>query len=134
MSEIYQTEFLRLAARASGAGRLERPDATATAHNPMCGDRITMDLKLDGERITALGYEVRACLVCQAAASVVGATAVGRTLTEIGVERQAVEKFLKEDGEPPAGFESFRPVAKHLSRHTCVLMPFKAIAEAAEAG
>ena len=40
---LYKKELLRLAADATGAGRLAAPDASAEAYNPACGDRITID-------------------------------------------------------------------------------------------
>jgi len=130
VSEIYQTAFLKLAGRASGAGRLVDPDATATTHNPMCGDRIIMDLKLDGDRITALGYDIRACLVCQASASIVGDTAVGRTLSELHDQSEAVRAYLRDTADAPDDYSDFEAVKAHISRHHCVLLPYQAIQDA----
>lgn len=131
MSEIYQTELLKLAGRATGAGRLDNPDASATAHNPMCGDRITMDLRLHNGTVTELGYAVRACLVCQASASLAGAGFAGHTPAELAALRDAVDTFLKDEGPAPDGYGVFEPVRQHLSRHTCVLLPFDAVEKAA---
>lgn len=133
MSEIYQTAFLKLAGRASGAGRLDAPDATATTHNPMCGDRITLDLHLDGERITGIGYDIRACLVCQASTSIVGDTAVGQTLGDLSATKDALQAFLKDETDAPAEYGDFLPVREHISRHTCVLLPYQAIQDAVSA-
>ncbi len=133
MSEIYQTAFLKLAGRASGAGRLDAPDATATTHNPMCGDRITLDLQLDGDRITGIGYEIRACLVCQASTSIVGATAVGQTLGDMDAMKDALQAFLKDETGAPSDYGDFLPVRDHISRHTCVLLPYQAIQDAVSA-
>lgn len=133
MSEIYQTAFLKLAGRASGAGRLDAPDATATTHNPMCGDRITLDLRLDGDRITGIGYEIRACLVCQASTSIVGDTAVGQTLADLKAMKDALQAFLKDETEAPPEYSDFLPVRDHISRHTCVLLPYQAIQDAVSA-
>lgn len=47
---LYRREILRLAADAMGAGHLPSPDATATAHNPACGDRVTVELAVDGAK------------------------------------------------------------------------------------
>ncbi len=133
MSEIYQTAFLKLAGRASGAGRLDSPDATTTTHNPMCGDRITLDLHLDGDRITGIGYEIRACLVCQASTSIVGETAIGQTLGEMNAMKDTLQAFLKNEVEAPADYGDFLPVRDHISRHTCVLLPYQAIQDAVSA-
>ncbi|MDF1720457.1 MAG: iron-sulfur cluster assembly scaffold protein [Minwuia sp.] len=133
MSEIYQTAFLKLAGRASGAGRLESPDATTTTHNPMCGDRIILDLQLDGDRITGIGYEIRACLVCQASTSIVGETAVGQTLDDMKARKVALQAFLKDERDAPDDYCDFLPVQAHISRHSCVLLPYQAIQDAVSA-
>lgn len=133
--EIYQTELLKLAARARGAGRLAEPDRTARVDNPLCGDRVTVDLKLDGgERIAAIGFEVKACLLCQAAASVLGEHGPGCTADEIEGVAGRVEAMLKSDQPPEESelgeFRPFLPVRSHKSRYECVLLPFKAIRRA----
>ena len=132
MSELKETELLKLAARASGAGRLDNPDGTAKVRNPFCGDRLTLDVRLEGGKVVEVGYEIRACLVCQASASIAGETMVGRPVTEISAAASAVEAFLKGKGEAPEPYGVFAPMQPHLNRHVCVMMPFQAIAEAAD--
>jgi len=130
MSDLYQTDLLRMAAAADGAGRLDEPHATATLDNPLCGDRVTMDIRLDGDRITALAHETKACVVCQAASAVIARHAEGLTAERLAGERAAVDALLK--GEEPrqghwAELDVFRPVAKVKSRHACVRLPFGAL-------
>lgn len=129
--ELYQKELLRLAAEATGAGRLAGAAGSATVHNPLCGDRVAMDVRVEPDRLTAVGHEVKACLLCQAAASVVGASAPGKTRAEIAATALAVEAFIKSGIPlPPAswpGLELFAPVRPHKSRHRCVLLPFEAL-------
>ena len=66
---LYRREILRLAADATGAGHLPRPDATASVHNPACGDRVTVELTLDGGRIATLAHQTQACVLTQASAA-----------------------------------------------------------------
>lgn len=134
IEDVYQTDLLKLAARARGAGRLAAPDASAMVDNPLCGDRITIDLALDGERIAAIGYEVKACVLCQASASILGDHAAGRTADELRALGAAIEAMLKREGEPPGrpwqAYEAFLPVRRSKSRHECVMLPFRALAQA----
>ena len=129
--EIYQTELLRLAAEATGAGRLGGAVASATVHNPLCGDRVTMDARVEGGRLRAVGHEVKACLLCQAAASIVGRSAPGNSRDEVAATALAIEAFIKSGTELPPnswpGLELFAPVRPHKSRHRCVLLPFEAL-------
>ena len=133
--DIYQTDLLRLAAEAAGAGRLADADASVTTDNPLCGDRITLDLKLAGDKVTALGHDVKACVLCQAAASVIGRHAVGAATAALQNTAAAVARILKPDGQPAAPpawpeLAAFAPVSGHKSRHACVLLPFRALSQA----
>lgn len=133
MSEdLYHKTLLDLAALPEE--RLERPDRSATVDNPLCGDRITVDIKLEDGKITEVGHEVRACLICQATAAVLSRSAVGRTEAEIHAAAQDVREMLKSGAEPPEGdwgeMANFQPVADYRSRHGCVLLPFDAVKKA----
>ena len=94
---IYNAQMLRLAAEA-GAGRLAERDASAEIVNPVCGDRIRVDIRTDGARIAALGYEVHACVLTQASASLLGRHAVERTAAEIRDAAERIEAMLRADG------------------------------------
>ncbi len=137
IADIYQKDLLRLAARATGAGRLEPADGSARVDNPLCGDRVTVDVRLDRGRVAALGHDVKACVLCQAAAAILGAEAPGKTATDIAGLIAAIEAMLRQGAEPPggdwAGFATFDPVRPVKSRHECVLLPIRALADAIEA-
>ncbi len=134
--DLYQTRLMRLAADATAAGRLDSPDASVTLDNPMCGDRITIDLCLDEKgRITDLAQEARACVLCQASASIVGGHAKGHTADELGEVTAHLERMLKDGTALPGDPEwrdlsEFVPVHDHRSRHNCVLLPFNAVIQA----
>lgn len=133
--DLYQTDLLRLAAQATGAGRLPRPSVTVTADNPLCGDRITLDLALDGQRVTELGHEVRACVLCQASATLLGRLAVGRDAQALRDMAQRVADLLKKPDQTtlPDGLEDLaqlKPAASIRSRHACVTLPFRALTQA----
>ena len=128
---LYKKSLLRLAADAAGAGRLVKPQATGSAHNPACGDRITVDLAIEDGRITGIAFETKACVLTQASASILGADATGLNREEIEGLHRAVLKMLVEDCEPPgAPFDTYRHfagVCGHKSRHRCVLLPIEAV-------
>jgi nitrogen fixation protein NifU and related proteins len=50
--DLYHQAILDLARRATGRGRLETPQTSATVDNPLCGDRVTMDLDLREGRVS----------------------------------------------------------------------------------
>jgi nitrogen fixation protein NifU and related proteins len=135
---IYNARMLRLAAEAFGAGRLPEPTASAEIVNPVCGDRITVDVRTADARIAAIGYEVHACVLTQASASLLGRHAAGRTAAEIRDVAQQIEAMLRAEGAPPGGdwadYAALEPVRAHASRHECVMLPLRALLGALAAG
>ncbi len=132
---LYRKELLRLAADAAGAGRLAQPHGTATAHNPACGDRVTVDIHLEDGRITALAHQTQACVLAQASAAILGAEAKGLDRTGLEALRGRVAAMLEGGEAPPAPFEAygvFDGAAAHKGRHVCVLLPLKAALAALE--
>ena len=137
MSDLpYSKDVLRLAAEASGAGRLVPPCLTHTEINPACGDRCTVDLRVEHGRIAAIAHDTRACVLTQASASILGAALAGRGRPEVAALRIAVEAMLRgaaAPGEPFARFRHLADVAAHPGRHRCVLLPIDAALKAFEA-
>ena len=130
---LYRKDLLRLAADAAGAGRLAHPDASATAHNPACGDRVTVDVQVQDGRITALAHHTQACVLTQASAAILGAEAQGLCPAEIRALADNVAAMLQGGPTPSPPFSAFGVfdgVAEHKGRHVCVMLPFKAVLEA----
>lgn len=138
MSDLpYTTALLRLAAETKGAGRLPPPCRSHTETNPVCGDRTTVDLRLEGAVIAAMAHDTRACVLTQASASILGAALVGHSPTELAALRAAVAAMLAGGAAPEGDFSAYRhlaEVARHPARHRCVLLPVDAALKACEPG
>jgi nitrogen fixation NifU-like protein len=131
--ELYQQAIKELARAAHGAGRLDAADATALRDNPLCGDRVRVDVALREGRVRALAHETRGCLLCRASASILGLRAAGAMPGEIGAIAQALRGFLASQRETPPQWEElavFAPARGYPSRHGCVLLPFEAFVAA----
>jgi nitrogen fixation protein NifU and related proteins len=131
---LYAKELLRLAAAATGAGRLEPCDAQGAAWNPTCGDRVsvTLDFAPDGS-IARLAHETQACVLAQASATILAAQLPGHRPDEIEGLRTQVLSMLQGEAVPPAPFEDYatlRGAAQHRNRHKCVLLPLDAVVDA----
>lgn len=130
---LYRKDLLRLAADARGAGRLSAPDATATVHNPACGDRVTVDLALTDGRIAALAHHTHACVLAQASAAILADAAIGMDAAALATLASDVRTMLKDHAPPPHPvYGVFDGVADHSGRHTCVLLPIAAAIKALE--
>jgi NifU-like protein involved in Fe-S cluster formation len=134
LSEIYNQRILELSANITGSQRLGDPDGTATAHSKLCGSTVTVDLKLDGDRVTAYGQTVKACLLGQAAASVMGSKIVGSSAQELREVGRAMRAMLKAGGPPPDGrwadLAVLQPVKDYKARHASTLLVFDAVEQA----
>lgn len=133
---LYAPPVLRLAADAVGAGSLAPHDAQGQAHNPTCGDRVAVTLRLDDEgHITDIAHDTRACVLAQASASILGAHALGADRTRLRALREAVAAMLKGASAPQAPFADYGALAAaaaHRNRHACVLLPIDAVLDALE--
>ena len=131
---LYQRKILDHARRAVGDGQLDDKDVQVDLDNPLCGDRVSIDIRRDGSRIGAIARRVRGCVLCHAAASILAAHAVGSSETEIADIHASVKALLETDADPPGGqwheLEVFLPVRDYKSRHLCVLLPFVALEQA----
>lgn len=128
--KLYSQRILALAADIPHAERLANPQVSARKRSPLCGSTVTVDLVLEGGRIAAFGQEVRACALGQAAASVVGANAIGRTREEVARAREQLSAMLKADGPPPEppfdGLEVLLPARAYKNRHASILLALDA--------
>jgi NifU-like protein involved in Fe-S cluster formation len=129
---LYPRALLRLAADARGAGRLDPADASASVHNPACGDRVTVTLRLERDRVADLAHDTQACLLAQAAAALLAGQAAGQTPAGIAALADRIRAMLAQGMPPPPGFGIFEGAAAHPGRHVCVLLPFEAALKALE--
>jgi NifU-like protein involved in Fe-S cluster formation len=134
LSEIYNQRILELSANIAKAERLSDADATATAHSKLCGSTVTVDLKVDDDRVTAFGQTVKACLLGQAAASVMGRNIVGSSAQELREVGASMRRMLKAGGPPPTGrwadLAVLEPVKDYKARHASTLLVFDAVEQA----
>ena len=134
MKELYTSEIMSFAAHIPHLGTLERAQGHGTAHSKLCGSRIEVWLNMKGGRVSEFSQEVKACLVGQASAAMLGHNILGAQRLEIAQIREQVRLMLEEEGEAPAGkWESYGllvPVRNYKSRYSTVLISFDATLEA----
>ena len=134
LDDIYNQRIFELAAAIPHATRLDRPDVAARAHSKLCGSTIEVELKLDGDRIVDFGQTVKACLLGQASASIVGREIIGTRADEFRAVAAAMRRMLKEGGPRPEGRWSdlgmLEPVKDYPHRHASTLLVFEAVERA----
>lgn len=131
MDALYDQAILQRARAATGAGRLPQPDGSAMIDNPLCGDRVTIDLTLADGRVSAVGHLVRGCVLCEAAAALIAEKAIGQAPAALRAVAAGIKPMLREGAPPPCPeLEIFTPVRTVRSRHDCVELPFRALTAA----
>ncbi len=134
LDEIYNSRILELAGATSRGERLSNPDATASAHSKLCGSAVSVDLKMKDGRVSDYGQTIKACLLGQAAASVMAREIVGSTAAELRAVGAQMRAMLKAGGPPPAGrwedLAVLEPVRNYKARHASTLLIFDAVEDA----
>jgi len=128
MPGLYPDRIKALARRAREGRALDGEAPSASRKNPMCGDEVTVFAKVGSGGRAEVGYRVRGCLLCQAScermAELAEADPDSGRLRDLA---HAVESMF--DNSVPPEMEEFAAARAHRSRHECVLMPFRALAE-----
>jgi len=135
LNDVYNRRILELAAGIPRLGRLDHPDATATAHSKLCGSTVTVDLKMTGDTVTDFAHEVKACALGQASSSIMARHIIGAKADELRALRETVRKMLKENGTPPtsgkwADIAVLEPVRDYKARHASTMLTFDAVVDA----
>jgi NifU-like protein involved in Fe-S cluster formation len=131
---LYDTALLRLAATIPHLGRLDDPGGIAEKRSAVCGSRVTVDVRIEEGRVTALGLQLSACALGQASANLMASHAIGRTPEELAQARDALAAWLAGERDDPGGWPGLDQLARarpHTGRHAAIRLPFEAIAEAA---
>ena len=136
INDLYNTRILDFAGNIERTERLSDPDATASAVSRLCGSKVTVDIKMDGDVISDFGQDVKACALGQSSSSIMARHVVGSSAQELRDLRVTMQKMLKENGPPPEGkwsdLEILTPVREYKSRHASVLLTFDAVVKAIE--
>ncbi len=82
LSDLYQEVILDHNRRPRNFRRIDQPSRKAEGYNPLCGDRITVFLSLDGDRIADVAFEGSGCAISKASASLMTDRLKGASVSE----------------------------------------------------
>jgi nitrogen fixation NifU-like protein len=83
MDDLYRDYILEHYRRPHNFGVLEQPTASYEGANPLCGDRITMQMRVEDGVVTAVGFTGRGCAISQASASLLTDEIRGKPVGEV---------------------------------------------------
>ena len=101
LSDLYQEVILDHNRRPRNFHALENASHTADGHNPLCGDRLRLYLKVEDGIIREVGFEGAGCAISKASASMMTDAIKGRTVTEADALFQRFHQMVTTPPECP---------------------------------
>jgi nitrogen fixation NifU-like protein len=102
LKELYRDVILDHNKRPRTFGRLDPADGQADGHNPLCGDRLSVFVKMDGDRIEDLKFEGKGCAISTASASLMTEAVKGKDKAAVGHLFEQVHNLLTQQDAPAA--------------------------------
>ena len=98
LSDLYQEVILDHNKRPRNFHAIEQPSHTAEGYNPLCGDRLNLYVKVEGDVITDVGFQGSGCAISKSSASLMTDAIKGRTVEEA---RALFSRFHRMVTTPP---------------------------------
>jgi nitrogen fixation protein NifU and related proteins len=100
LSDLYQVILLEHNHKPRNFRKLDNPDRTADGFNPLCGDRISLYLKVKDGVIADVGFQGTGCAISRASASLMTQSIKGKSVAQAEELFQGFRKMLTEPGAP----------------------------------
>ena len=137
LRELYQDIILDHSKHPRNFGKLAEANRQARGNNPLCGDRIALALKLDGDRIADAKFEARGCAISVASASMMTEMVRGKTVEEARAlfeqfHRVVTGKPMTDESDDLERLAALSGVRDFPSRIKCATLPWHALTAALE--
>ena len=117
-ADIYHEMIVDYSRNPVNYGKLEDRDVTFHDSNPLCGDSIGIDMKIDDSKVSDIKFHGKGCAICMACSSVLTEITKGKSLDEI-------RNIEKNDVLSELGLEHLQAV-----RIKCALLSLKVLKSA----
>jgi nitrogen fixation protein NifU and related proteins len=135
IKDLYREVILQHYQSPTNRREIADPDLQGSAQNPLCGDELTIFVRLADDRIADAAFQARGCSISQASADMMAEAVRGKTLDEASAEIQRFERLMQgeaPDDEPSGELEALVSVRRFPVRVKCALMPWTTLGEAIE--
>jgi nitrogen fixation NifU-like protein len=137
LAGLYQELILAHYRKPRHRGTLASPTHSATQRNPLCGDELTVQLRVREGALAEAAFEARGCSIAQATASMLLERAVGAPVAEVRELIETVDRLVESpaplDDVEHAGLGDLRAlhsVSRFPARRACVRLVLGAVREA----
>lgn len=100
LTDLYQEVILDHNRKPRNFGELSGANRTAQGDNPLCGDQLQVQLRVQGDRIESVAFEGHGCAISTASASLMTEAVKGRSVEEAEALFRKMHQMLTEDGLP----------------------------------
>ena len=128
LTDVYNDLIMEHSMNSYNKKKLEKADYSEIGHNPNCGDEITLELKLNGNKIEDMAFTGHGCAISQASTSIMIDTLRGKTIEEAKeIIKTFIEMIKREttDDEQLKKLEdaiAFKNIANMPARVKCALL------------
>ncbi|MEM9601372.1 MAG: Fe-S cluster assembly sulfur transfer protein SufU [Pseudomonadota bacterium] len=130
-SSLYREHLLDHFRRPRNKGALDAAMDRERGSNPRCGDDLEVGVSIADGHLASLRFHGRGCSVCIASASMLTETCEALSVSEARALCTSLEDWVgqRTGGEPPhSQLEALDGARPHASRHTCILLAWRALA------
>jgi len=138
--DLYQDIILDHNKRPRNFRAMDGATHAAEGHNPLCGDEVTVFVKLNGDKIEDVSFQGQGCAISRASASLMTGEVKGKTLREARGEFERVKAMLTGDNDEPVDLLEFGNMAslsgvrRFPARIKCATLPWHALDAALQDG
>jgi len=129
VSDLYQEVLLDHYRSPRNFGPLENATCRADGYNPLCGDRVTVFARLDGDRLAGLRFVGAGCAISTASASLMTECLQGKSRAEADALFGRFQAILRGEGTPTGlgKLEALAGVAEYPARVKCATLAWHAL-------
>ena len=128
LNNLYQEIILEHNKRPRHYGELASATHNAEGYNPLCGDRVSIFVQIQSDRIVGLQFQCASCAICKASASIMMEVLQGQSIAEADVIREEVERLLTSDSFVTTDCDSemaaLSGVRQFPARIKCAILPW----------
>ncbi len=133
LRDLYQQVIIQHSRSPRNFKKLEGANRTAKGNNPLCGDRLTVYLELEDDRVLGVSFEGSGCAISRASASLMTESVKGKTLDEVRelfddfrdmVTRRIGEEVEEEGLEGLGKLAVFSGIRQFPVRVKCATLPW----------
>jgi nitrogen fixation NifU-like protein len=135
LDDLYQQVILDHSRSPRNFRKMESPTGTAQGYNPLCGDNVTLYVRMDQDKVQEVSFQGSGCAISKASASLLTEALKGKTAAEVRSLFEKMQTMVKTGQKSQSDLgklAAFAGVHKFPARVKCAILPWHAVIAALE--